>query len=241
MKSNTVWLLALGVIAIVLSISIYLSFFLPGPTSTDRLAKEPEQRIEHFQIQTDEREITEAVPTPVTEVAVDENQRIDFDDMPSVDEERLSLWQASDDEKGLPGYEDVNTEPIQVDLDVLSNLYIDRELELPIPQENVHYVGHIRESHNELNDKVQVWSGDLDDGVEQSGFTITRGKRMTYVVVAAASGTYQIDINNESGKGVVVDMREFAKFHTPDDAVIDEDSLIPESVITPQPSHSPDE
>jgi hypothetical protein len=234
------WLLGTVIFAGVLYAWLNQSLLSPDPTSDGSLAKEPGQRTEPVRIHDDERQTTTPGPSPATKTAVNEDQPIGSDDMPPTDEETLSLWQTSDDEEvlpgeeGLPGYEGLNTTPVQVDLDMLSNLQVGQQLELHIPQANAFYFGQIQESHSELGGKVQAWSGDLNDGEELTGFTITQGKRMTFVVVSAASGTYQIDIDNESGNGVVVDMREFAKFHTPDDAVIYEGSPIPESVITPK-------
>ena len=50
-------------------------------------------------------------------------------------------------------------------------------------------------------------------------FTVTRGQVMTYVTVTTGSNLYQIEINNSSGQGSVLDSQNLNEYRNPEDGI----------------------
>jgi len=81
-------------------------------------------------------------------------------------------------------------------------------------------IGGVGENHSELNGDIQVWSGPIDGAHETASFTITRGKRSTYVTVATGTSIYEARIDNSTGLGSVVNEVELTKKITKNDYLI---------------------
>jgi len=89
-----------------------------------------------------------------------------------------------------------------------------------IPQENSSYFGKINESTFAFGGNVKISSGDIENGNELASFSITEGKNTTFVVIATGKSIYQVEIDNSTGIGVVLDDRELDLYRQHDDAIL---------------------
>ncbi|KRT55158.1 hypothetical protein [endosymbiont of Ridgeia piscesae] len=178
----------------------------------------------------------DATDEEILRVMMEQLAQMELEAEPALPDEPVALWQ--DDENGaaagLPIPAEVEYETIRVNRDVLNNLQVGQPLELPIPQEAKSYYGTIEETHNQLDGQVQVWSGGLENGGNFSNFTLTQGQQSTIVMVATGSRIYQIEINNRTGRGAVIDNRTLSVFKIPGD------SVKPTEPTTPIPGGEPD-
>lgn len=114
---------------------------------------------------------------------------------------------------------DAHVEYIQVQ-PVAQNLKIGQKLALFIPQENRFYSGTVTESSVEHAGAAKIVAGELDDGTDFASFSLIQGKTMTFATVATGSSIYQVEIDNRSGIGIVMDNRELEPYSHPDDGIL---------------------
>ena len=89
-----------------------------------------------------------------------------------------------------------------------------------IPQEDKSYVGTINESTRAFSGDVKISSGDIDNDNEHASFSITEAEDTTFVTIATGESIYQVEINNHSGIGVVMDDRELNRYRYDGDGIL---------------------
>lgn len=155
------------------------------------------------------------------------------------------VWDVVDADEPIIHPNGVHAVPIKTDPKALTEFHSGQNVELPIPQANAVYFGTIDKEKIELDGRVVSWSGPLNDGVDGTAFGIARGQRMTLIYVTSMSGDYEININNKTGEGEVIDSREYDKLKKGTDVVEMEESdainppngveavVVPSTVILP--------
>jgi len=96
------------------------------------------------------------------------------------------------------------------------------KLSLLIPQENWIYEGTVEESTKDYGGDVVLSEGTLDAQNEFASFSMAKGVDKTYVMVMTGESIYQIEIDNKTGVGTVMDDRELDKYRQHDDGVAPE-------------------
>jgi hypothetical protein len=157
-----------------------------------------------------------------TTIIVDQARNLD--DLPNDDAfEPEQIWQLATvvDQlrpKSLP--DNVNVEYIKI-ADPKNLAFSEgQKLSLLIPQENKFYVGTIEESTSEFDGTVVISSGDIKNGGLFSSFSIVEGENTTFVTVATGESIYQIEIDQKSGIGIVMDDRELDQYRHDDDGIL---------------------
>ncbi len=89
-----------------------------------------------------------------------------------------------------------------------------------IPQNQKEYQGVVESHYRQFDGKVSVSKGRLDAGDELTSFMVTKGPDTTLVMVATDDGVYQIEIDNQSGLGTVIDDRALDYFRKHDDSIL---------------------
>lgn len=95
-----------------------------------------------------------------------------------------------------------------------------QKLSFFIPQENNSYAGTISESAHVFEGDIKIFSGDIENGNELASFSITESKNTTFVTIATGESIYQVEIDNHSGIGTVLDDRELNQYRLHDDAIL---------------------
>lgn len=131
------------------------------------------------------------------------------------------LWQtASKSEvpiQSLP--EEILVEPIQVSPHAFDNLVEGQKVALFIPQTGQEYTGTIEQNHQQFGGQVSVSSGSIEGGDQFSSFTVSKGTQSTLVMIATNEGIYQVEIDNKTGIGTVIDDKELDHFRKEDDTL----------------------
>ena len=132
------------------------------------------------------------------------------------------LWRtASTSEEEIQSLpEEVLVEQIQVPPHAFDNLVEGQKVTLFIPQEGYEHVGTVEQSFSQFSGQVAVSSGSIEGGDQFSSFTITKGAQTTYVMVATNEGIYQVEIDNKTGHGTVIDDKELDHFRQEEDTVM---------------------
>ncbi len=132
-----------------------------------------------------------------------------------------SLWQQSktrpETEQSLA--EEISIEHIKVAAEAFNNLTVGQQVSLYIPQENKDYLGTVTENYQQFEGKVEISSGELVNASQFSSFTVTQGAESTLVMIATNESIYQVEINNASGYGTVIDDRELDHYRQHDDSL----------------------
>ncbi len=113
--------------------------------------------------------------------------------------------------------EEILVEHIQTQANDFNHLTQGHKLTIYIPQEQQDYSGTIEKNHQQFGGKVQVASGSIDDGQPFSSFTVTKGPELTLVMVATGEKIYQVEIDNKTGAGTVIDDQALDYFRKHDD------------------------
>ena len=111
-------------------------------------------------------------------------------------------------------------ERIKTDPEIIANLQVGQVLEFFVPQLGESFQSEVTSTSNQFGD-VKVWKGEIQ-GEEQdkSNFIMTQGEAMTNVVLSTTEGIYTVYIDNETGRGTVVDEREYtSRMSDTDDAI----------------------
>ncbi len=154
-------------------------------------------------------------PTSVAAQVQDSNSK------PSITaNSQKTLWQAS---QTYPSYQDtlpdeIQVEYIQANPEALKHLSEGQKVSFFIPQEQTEYAGTIEKSYSQFNDKVTVSSGSIEGADKLSSFTVTRGPESTLIMVATENSIYQVEIDNKTGQGTVIDDRSLDYFRKHDDS-----------------------
>ncbi len=129
------------------------------------------------------------------------------------------LWQPanlySPSTQELPA--EIEVRHIQARVDIFDNLTEGKKISLFIPQEQHEFIGVVEQSYRQFGGRVQVSSGSIKEGDQFSSFTVTKGPETTLVMVATGESVYQVEINNQTGSGTVIDDRALDIFRTQDD------------------------
>ena len=125
--------------------------------------------------------------------------------------------------------------PQQHPQDIPDNLYVEyiktnqpgdlniaegQQVSLLIPQENKSFIGVIDESTRAYGGEITISSGTIENGDENASFSITEGKNTTFITVATGESIYQVEINNRTGVGVVLDDRELNQYRQNEDGIL---------------------
>ncbi len=94
------------------------------------------------------------------------------------------------------------------------------QVSLLIPQENKSFIGIIDESTRAYNGEITISSGTIENGDENASFSITEGENSTFITVATGESIYQVEINNQTGVGVVLDDRELNQYRKNEDGIL---------------------
>jgi len=120
--------------------------------------------------------------------------------------------------KTLP--DNLHVEYIKVVDDSSMNFFEGQKISFLIPQENTSYVGTINESTRAFGGDVEISSGDIANGIEHASFSITEAENTTFVTIATGKSIYQVEIDNHSGIGVVMDDRELNRYRYDGDGIL---------------------
>jgi len=129
------------------------------------------------------------------------------------------LWKSiPQQEKPASLPDNVEVEFIQMPDGALQNLQVGEKIDLLIPQKGRAYVGTVKKTSSRFSDgNVKVSSGPLDNGQDFSSFSIVEGDKITLVTVATGAEIYQVEIDNKTGVGTVLDDRELQQFRQGND------------------------
>lgn len=107
----------------------------------------------------------------------------------------------------------IQAEPLK-----LANLTEGQTVNFEIPQTQKSYQGLVESNYQQFDGKVKVVKGKITGGDALSSFSITSGPETTLVMVATEDSVYQIEIDNRTGYGTVIDDRALDYFRKQDDA-----------------------
>lgn len=104
-----------------------------------------------------------------------------------------------------------NAEEIQINPETLRNLTAGQEIEFLIPQQSRTYTGTIEQVSKAASGANTIATGQLiqyHDAEGPATFSIIRDDQLTFVTIRTGSDSFQIKVNNDSGKGSVNDLHE---------------------------------
>ena len=137
----------------------------------------------------------------------------------------VAIWQPLDRSlESPPDDGSIPWAPVQSDPAFFDAMRVGQPLEILIPQEEAPLFAVVGETHNQLNGRVQVWSGPIDGSHETASFTITRGQITTYITVATGTSIYEVSVDNATGLGKVFNEVDLTKGKTERDFVIPEEA-----------------
>lgn len=158
-------------------------------------------------------------PSKVNSASQSPSQHLskDIDDFGSVRQ-----WQSVSNNtkltQNLP--DEIEVSHIQTQANAFDQLKNGEKLTLYIPQEDQSYIGTVEKNHQQFDGLVQVSSGSIDDGQPFSSFTVTKGSELTLVMVATGEKVYQIEIDNKTGAGTVIDDQSLDHLRKHDDGQV---------------------
>ncbi len=131
------------------------------------------------------------------------------------------LWQLADSipKSSQTLAAEIPVEHITVSADAFSHLTVGQKVSLYIPQENKDYIGTVTENYQQFKGKVKISSGEIDNGSQFSSFTVTQGSESTLVMIATNESVYQVEIDNSTGNGTVIDDRALDYYRKHDDSL----------------------
>jgi hypothetical protein len=131
------------------------------------------------------------------------------------------LWQPVPPQqhpKDIP--DNLNVEYIKANQPGTMNLSEGQQVAILIPQENKSFIGVVDESTRAYGGEITISSGTIENGDENSSFSITEGKNTTFITVATGESIYQVEINKQTGIGVVLDDRELNQYRQNEDGIL---------------------
>ncbi len=138
------------------------------------------------------------------------------------DNETQFLWKVTDTEidQDNPLPAEVAVASIQADMEQFQNLLPGQKVALYIPQEQGHYLGTVKENYQQFQNQVSISSGSIDSDSPFASFTVNKGPELTVIMVSTAKSVYQVEINNSTGHGTVVDDKALDHFRQSDDTIL---------------------
>jgi len=115
--------------------------------------------------------------------------------------------------------DEIIVEHIQTEPNAYDHLKEGEKLSLFIPQEQHDYIGTVEKSYQQFGGQIKVSTGSLDSNQQLSSFTVTKGPELTLIMVATGDSIYQIEIDNKTGAGTVIDDQALDYFRKDDDAI----------------------
>jgi len=112
---------------------------------------------------------------------------------------------------------EIIAESIQTEPHAFDHLTQGEELTIFIPQEQQGFNGTVKTYHQQFGGKVNVSSGSIENGNDFSSFTVTKGPELTLIMLATGENIYQIEINNVTGEGTVINDKSLDYFRKHDD------------------------
>jgi len=116
--------------------------------------------------------------------------------------------------------DEVLVEHIQIQVDEYNHLKKGDKLSIFIPQEQQDYTGTVDKNYQQFDGQVNVSTGPIDGGKQFSSFTVTKGPELTLIMVATGESIYQIEIDNKTGAGTVINDKALDFFRKDDDAIV---------------------
>jgi hypothetical protein len=134
------------------------------------------------------------------------------------------LWQGmsqtQSEKVSDPLADNIEVASIQAEPSQLARLSEGQSVSFFIPQNQRQYQGVVESHYQQFDGKVSVSKGRLLEGDELSSFMVTRGPDTTVVMVATDDGVYQIEIDNSTGQGTVIDDRALDYFRKHNDSIL---------------------
>jgi len=116
--------------------------------------------------------------------------------------------------------DEILVEHIQTKVDEYNHLKKGDKLSIYIPQEQQDYMGTVEKNYQQFDGLVKVSTGPIDAGKQFSSFTVTKGPELTLIMVATGDSIYQIEIDNKTGAGTVINDKALDFFRKDDDAIV---------------------
>jgi len=122
--------------------------------------------------------------------------------------------------KKQPLPDEVLVEHIQLKPNPYENLKNGERLSIFIPQEQQDYTGTVEKNYQQFDGQIEVSTGPIENGKQFSSFTVTKGPELTLIMVATGDSIYQIEIDNKTGTGTVINDQALDFFRKDDDAIV---------------------
>lgn len=123
--------------------------------------------------------------------------------------DKLALWhKATIPEAAIQQPPLEHTEYISAEPGAIQGLLVGDPVEIHVPQTAQSYSGVVI-SETQHFGKVRVLEVKLDFGDENNNMTITSGERQTFIALNTPDGIFNIQVDNQSGNGTVVNEMEF--------------------------------
>ena len=116
--------------------------------------------------------------------------------------------------------DEVQVAHIKTQSNAFDQLQKGEKITLYIPQENQSYIGTVEKNHSQFGGQVQVSTGSIENGQAFSSFTVTKGPELTLVMVATGEKVFQIEIDNKTGAGTVINDQSLDFFRKHDDGQV---------------------
>ncbi len=182
----------------------------------------------HPQLQPNERTVNSSVVGELsTDFQTQQKQQGVTVSIPSTKEDTSSrinasqLWQ-QDMPSQRPQYlpENVDIEFVKANNSLRRKFDEGEKIALLIPQEDKVYEGKVISSTNAFSGAVKMTEGTLENGNPLASFSITSDSNTTLATVATGESIYQIEIDNQTGVGFVMDDRELDSLKHPEDGIL---------------------
>jgi len=118
-----------------------------------------------------------------------------------------------------PLADEVLVEHIQIEPNAFDHLKTGEKISIFIPQEQHDYIGVVEKSYQQFDGQIKVSTGSIDNEQQFSSFTVTKGPELTLIMVATGDSIYQIEIDNKTGAGTVIDDQALDFYRKDDDAI----------------------
>ncbi len=131
------------------------------------------------------------------------------------------LWQSQSNSERPENFPaDAEISFIKVNENLRRKFSEGEKVALLIPQENKVYEGQVVSSTKAFSGEVNMTEGKLENGNPFASFSITSDSNTTLATVATGESIYQIEIDNQTGVGFVMDDRELDSLKHPEDGIL---------------------
>jgi hypothetical protein len=115
--------------------------------------------------------------------------------------------------------DEVLVEHIQLSVNEFDELENGDHFSIFIPQEQQDFNGVVDKNYQQFDGQITISTGTLDNDRSLSSFTVTKGPELTLIMLATGDKIYQIEIDNKTGIGTVIDDQALDFFRKHDDTV----------------------